>query len=91
MIITRPKARPIEIHTADSMAASLMEITWAVLCTASRSMISIAEMAPIRPTQAHHGVSKLAKLSRPGADADPEAITRFVTSRCIVGDSTATC
>ena len=50
------------IQTADSMAASLIEITWAVLCTARRSKISIAVIAPIRATQAHTGTSKLAKL-----------------------------
>ena len=65
--MTRPKARPIEIHTADSMAASLMEMTWAVLWTSRRSMISIAVMAPMRATHAQTGVWKLAKFSLPAA------------------------
>ncbi len=38
--MTPVKARPIEIQTADSMAASLMVITCAVRCTSSRSMMT---------------------------------------------------
>jgi len=61
--MTRPKARPIEIQMADSMAASLIEMTCAVLCTSSRSMTSIAVMAETSATQAQSGTSKLAKFS----------------------------
>src|SRR5215217_8470874 len=61
--MTMPKAKPIEIHTADSIAASLIEMTWAVLCTASRSNTSIAAIAPMRAAQAQMGTSKLAKSS----------------------------
>ena len=58
-----PNARPIEIQIVDSIAASLIVITWAVLCTASRSKTSIAVIAPMRATHAQSGTSKLAKSS----------------------------
>jgi hypothetical protein len=59
-----PKARPIEIQMADSIVASLMEMTWAVLWTASRSNTSMPRMAAISAPHAQIGTSKLAKLSR---------------------------
>ena len=58
-----PNASPIEIQMADSIAASLIEITWAVLWTTSRSKTSIATIAPMSAPHAQSGTSKLAKSS----------------------------
>ena len=58
-----PNARPIEIQMADSIAASLIVMTWAVLWTASRSKTSIPAIAPMRAIHAQIGTSKLAKSS----------------------------
>jgi hypothetical protein len=57
---------------ADSIDASLIEMTWAVLCTSKRSMTSIATIAPMSVAHAHNGTSKLAKLSL----AEPSAARR---------------
>ena len=48
-------ARPIEIQTADSMAASLIVMTWAVRCTSNRSAMSIAVITATSATHAHTG------------------------------------
>ena len=61
--MTMPKARPIEIHMADSIAASLIVMTWAVWWTSSRSTTSMPTIAPMRAIHAQIGTSKLAKSS----------------------------
>src|SRR5215204_6148367 len=48
---------------ADSIAASLTVITWAVRWTRSRSITSMAVIAPTSRTQAWIGTSKLTKFS----------------------------
>ena len=52
-----PNSRPIEIHTADSMAASRVEMTWAERWTSSRSASSSTTMPARSATQAQSGTS----------------------------------
>src|ERR671912_1966905 len=64
------KATPMLIHTADSMAASLVVGAWGVRWTRSRSAISRVETNARNATQIQIGTSKLAKFSRELDDSD---------------------
>ena len=55
-------ARPIEIQTADSIAASLMVMTCAVRCTSSRSTTTSTTMKPTRANQCHGSTFEIREL-----------------------------
>src|SRR5918994_4878213 len=71
---TNVKARPMPIHTADSMAASFVEGAWGRRWTTSRSMISRAVTNARKATHTHTGTSKVAKLPS-SDDEDSDAST----------------
>ena len=56
--MTPVNAKPMEIQIADSIAASLTVITWAVRCTSSRSTTTNATMKPTRANQCHTSTSR---------------------------------
>src|SRR3546814_20938619 len=93
--MTRPKARPIEIQTADSTAASLVVTTWASLCTTMRSTSKSTTTSAAKAAHAQPGVENDTKFS----EVDSEATERLrlrgfstvggPTSRTAVGAETA--
>src|SRR5918995_3556065 len=78
--ITPVKATPIEIHTADSMAASLVEGTCGRRWTSSRSPTSRTDTKARKATHAQIGTEKLAKFS----DDSDVSVTRAAS--VIVGN-----
>ena len=58
--MTPVNATPMLIHTADSMAASLMVMTCAVRCTSSRSTTTSVTMKPSSANQCHGSTSRYA-------------------------------
>src|SRR4029453_2470841 len=64
------KATPMLIHTADSIAASLVVGACGVRWTSSRSTMSRTEISARKANQIQMGTSKLAKLSRLPDDSE---------------------
>ena len=84
--MTRPKARPIEIQMADSMAASLIVMTCAVRCTSEQvERRASTTMAPTSATHAQTGTSKLAKLSADALSAAARWAKRGEITKAPVG------
>src|SRR5262245_8665857 len=77
------KARPMLIHTADSIAASLVVGACGVRWTSSRSTMSRTEISARNANQSHLGTSKLAKFSR--LPDDSEARTNTAVSGWVGG------
>src|SRR4051794_23594618 len=73
---------PSEIHTADSIAASLRPITCAVRWTSKRSTTSITPIADTSATHAHHPTSKSANCD--ASTADSTCTRRVLPSRAVV-------
>src|SRR5918994_5102813 len=71
--MTKVKARPMLIQTADSMAASLVLGAWGRRWTISRSAMSSAVTKARNASHTHTGTSKLAKL--PSFEDDSDATT----------------
>jgi hypothetical protein len=73
--ITPVKATPMLIHTADSMAASLVVGACGLRCTSSRSTTSRKVTNARNATQIQGATSKLTKLSFELEDSDASSAT----------------
>src|SRR5688500_1334909 len=62
---TTAKARPSEIHTADSVAASLKVMAWAVRWTSSRSAMRRTARVATSAPHTHSGTGNDAKSPAP--------------------------